>query len=176
VPERVHIPGSTQNIATSRDGKTIVGTCTDNNGTLTYPLTASNSQVTTPKTLQFFPIRPQEVYSRVSKETIRCSSPMESLQTDFEPNVRDTIGMVYFRNDDFARVINYLSPNLADSKNHLYAYALSVITMCNAKLDRRATAEQQMKEFENWQPPAGMKLNHLLFIQQLTAEAQMTSK
>jgi len=101
---------------------------------------------------------------------------LESLQTDFKPNLRDTIGMVFFRNDDYLKAINYLSPNLGDSTNDLYAYALSVITMCNAKLNNHDAAKLHLKKLEVWQPPAGIKFNCLLEIQQLKAEVQITCK
>ena len=98
---------------------------------------------------------------------------LESQQTDFEPNVRDTIGMVYFRNDEYVRAIDYLSPNLADRTDELYGYAVSVIAMCEAKLGDRESAEQHMKDLETWQPPAGMQFNSEHEIQQLKSEAQI---
>jgi hypothetical protein len=62
---------------------------------------------------------------------------------------------------------------LAERKDELYGYAVSVIAMCEAKRGDRESAEQHMKDLDSWQPPAGMQYNSEHEIQQLKSEAQI---
>jgi len=101
---------------------------------------------------------------------------MLSLQMDFSPIVRDTIGLVYFRNGEYSRAIETLTPNLTDPTNELFAYALSVIVMSAAKLQDRSTSEKCLLELENWQPSKDLKLMSLIEIEKLRSEGKSLCK
>ncbi len=105
-----------------------------------------------------------------------CIEKLLSLQTEYSSSVRDTIGLVYYRNDEYFKALDTLSPNLSDTTNALYPCALSVIVMSAAKLNDRDSAEKHLQELEVWQPSKDLKLKSLIEIEKLRSEAKRVCK
>jgi tetratricopeptide (TPR) repeat protein len=75
---------------------------------------------------------------------------IRSLTDAWEPMLRDTLGLVLYRNDRYQEAIEILQGNL-DESNECYAEALSVTAMCHAQLgdmDKALECYQRAEAYE----------------------------
>ncbi len=85
---------------------------------------------------------------------------MLALNVEIDPEYRNTIGLVLYRNGKFSDAIGMLAKNLETNRELYYASAAHVTALCHAKLGDRPEAERYMQLATNWDP-ADEEFNYL---------------